>query len=239
MKTNGPATRSTSESIDDFLTRLPVASIASAQVGPWLWVHNVEPPKQPTKKDITESIDSFVACGKQLLASFRPSDRDDAQDGKSADLNKDLEHEILLAAIDTGVTNGQWMLFTDPPKLQRNWSLVARATADGKLGPTSKVATSSSARGPTLICVYTEDFADTEDVQRVLKMLVELGLCLRKGRPIYYKCDAYTYLNIGSQNPYKVRASLYSSADFLKPNSNVLSNGPVARVRRILHEAVH
>jgi hypothetical protein len=34
-------------------------------------------------------------------------------------------------------------------------------------------------------------------------------------RVIYYKCDAYTYLDISSSNEYKLKASMYNSRDML------------------------
>jgi Domain of unknown function (DUF1917) len=37
-----------------------------------------------------------------------------------------------------------------------------------------------------LVCVYTKDFIDKEDVKRVIVKLVELGLVSR--RPVSYKC---------------------------------------------------
>jgi hypothetical protein len=38
-----------------------------------------------------------------------------------------------------------------------------------------------------LVCVYTNDFTDKEDVKRVVVKLVELGLVSRR-RPVFYKC---------------------------------------------------
>jgi hypothetical protein len=52
-------------------------------------------------------------------------------------------------------------------------------------------------------------------VKRVLSALVELGISKREST-IYYKCDAYTHLDIKSGNDYKLRASLYSSEEVLE-----------------------
>lgn len=54
-----------------------------------------------------------------------------------------------------------------------------------------------------------------EDVKRVLKKLVELNLVKRGERPIYYKRDALTYLEIMSKNKYGLKATSCSSADVL------------------------
>ena len=63
--------------------------------------------------------------------------------------------------------------------------------------------------------VYTRDYEDIEDVRGVLQKLVELGLVRNEQKPIYYKADAYTYLEILGDNPYGLKASLFSSRDVL------------------------
>lgn len=83
-----------------------------------------------------------------------------------------------------------------------------------------------------MLTVGKYDFTDLDDVRRVLDELLELSLCKRDGRPIYYKCDAYTYLGISSENPYKLRASLLSSKEVFGNEAKVLQNGPVARLKK-------
>ena len=139
---------------------------------------------------------------------------------------------MLTLAVKTSATCGKWMFFPEPSDLDRYWRVVAEATADGSLGPTSKVATHDPADPKRLICVYTYDFADIADVRRVLEKLIDLGLCRSDGRPIYYKCDAYTYLDITSKNPYGLRASLYSSKEVLKHEVTVSMNGSISRLRK-------
>jgi len=46
--------------------------------------------------------------------------------------------------------------------------------------------------------------------------LVDMDLVSEDGRGIYYKCDAYTLLEINSGNEYGLAASLYSSKEMLK-----------------------
>lgn len=78
-----------------------------------------------------------------------------------------------------------------------------------------KVATpeSDNASG-TLISVYTYDFTDIMDLRSVLDELVALNLVSPEKKPVYWKADAYTYQSIKSNNPYKLKASLYSSRDW-------------------------
>ena len=117
---------------------------------------------------------------------------------KLTPLRKTLENDLLAAAKQTGCTTGKRMLFPLPDDVDRIWRLVAEATAKGDLGIAAKVATDEGKgdRVPRLICVYTRDFADKEDVRRVLEELVRMGLVKKKGptgddRGLYYKCSEF------------------------------------------------
>jgi hypothetical protein len=130
----------------------------------------------------------------------------------------------------------QWMLFCDVNKVNDIWSVVARYTANNELGTCAKVAPfpeSGDDTKPRLICIYTKDFTDVKDVSRVVHTLKNLGLIDVRGRGIYYKVgeqfgnslilghiltdeDIYTYLGLSRDNQYGIKASMYSSGDFLK-----------------------
>ena len=81
------------------------------------------------------------------------------------------------------------MLFPLVDRVNHIWSIVAHAVATNQLGTGAKV--SQKLEHPEtksrLICIYTGDFSDKEDVIRVLHKMKELGLVPSK-RPIYYKC---------------------------------------------------
>lgn len=66
------------------------------------------------------------------------------------------------------------------------------------------------------VCVYTKDFRDEDDVLRVLEELEDFGL-LGQDRSIYYKSDAFTYLDLYSStaSKYGLQASLYNSSKML------------------------
>lgn len=130
-------------------------------------------------------------------------------------LRRTLEQTIFALAKETGVTSGKWMFFPTVDYVDSFWRTVVTALDKGELGNTAKVATDDGSQQARLICVYTEDFSDKEDVKRVLMTLVEKGLVDEESRPIYYKCDAYTHLDIKSKNTYGLKASLFSSRDVL------------------------
>ena len=126
-----------------------------------------------------------------------------------------LEKSIVDLAKSKGMTTGKWMLFPHSNVVDEIWRTVAKATLEGLLGCAAKVATDDDSGGHRLVCVYTEDFTDEESVRRVLDKMQELGL-VKGEQGIFYKCDAYTYLNIMSANDYKLKASMYSSKEMLK-----------------------
>lgn len=130
-------------------------------------------------------------------------------------LRRTLEQDIFKLARETGVTAGKWMLFPSVDSVDSVWKTVVSAWDEGELGDAAKVATDDGSGQARLICVYTDDFSDRKDVKRVLNALVARGLVDKKSRPIYYKCDAYTYLDIKSNNDYGLKASLFSSHDVL------------------------
>lgn len=135
-------------------------------------------------------------------------------------LRRTLEKEIFALARRTGVVSGKWMLFPSVREVDRAWASVSGATVRGELGIVAKVATHDVVadrenKKPRLICVYTRDYEDREDVRRVLMGLMELGLVRRDDKPIYYKCDAFTHLQLNAGNPYGLKTSLFSSRDVL------------------------
>jgi len=107
------------------------------------------------------------------------------------------------------------MIFAQPNEVNAIWSVIARATAKNELGISAKVGPDEGHdRKPRLICVYTKDFTDIKDVSRVVHRLKDIGV-VDRGKAIYYKCDAYTYLHLDSSNEYNIKASLYRSTDML------------------------
>nr|OQO27183.1 hypothetical protein B0A51_04443 [Rachicladosporium sp. CCFEE 5018] len=233
-----------SETVVEFLRRLPVESPATASVGPWLWVGSPQYPRHWLKSDERQDHDAFMDTAQSLFADFatRRVQIEQANPGKAVAQitrklgpDKDvLERRLLQASITFGETSGKWMLFPGPSELPRVWRCIAEATARGKLGPTSKVGTwePGNDKKGTLICVYTYDFTDLDDVRRVLDKLVDLGLVIPKLKTIYYKCDAYTYLNLGSDNEYKIRASLWSSEEVLNKAVKIAEDGQIIRLTK-------
>lgn len=84
------------------------------------------------------------------------------------------------------------MIFCTPAEVNEVWAVVARNTINNDLGIAAKVAPNNGdSQRERLMCIYTEDFSDIEDVQRVVEKLRNLGLVDIKQKPIYYKCGMY------------------------------------------------
>ena len=96
------------------------------------------------------------------------------------------------------------------------------------VGISAKVSTKpGSLNDPThVICVYAKEFDDQDDLKRILKELIRLKLAVAVHGPlqrgsgnvqsqIYFKADAYTWLDIMSGNEYKLKASMHSTASLL------------------------
>ncbi|EME81552.1 uncharacterized protein MYCFIDRAFT_88096 [Pseudocercospora fijiensis CIRAD86] len=230
------------ETIDAFLKRLPVGDPNTSTLDGWLWVGSPEQPYAHVNSRKHYDLLAFEERAESLLEKYLTQQAaiEDEMSGKSqaaitrrmGPYRDQLECDILGLAVEMGVTCGKWMLFPGAADLPRYWRLVATATCRGKLGPTAKSAVFDPQDPETVICIYTYDFTDSEDVRRVLEELVDIGVCSNEGRRIYYKCDAYTHLGIKSQNLYKLRASLYSSSDILQDKVKALTEGPVARLKK-------
>jgi hypothetical protein len=104
---------------------------------------------------------------------------------------------------------GKWLIFSDIDKIDKYWTIIDKATTEGKLGGHSKVSTAAdTSYNPNgrVICVYTYDGYDEDDRDRVLKELHNLGFNWK----LPYKFD------------WQTRAGIYSKPNF-KPSSRVLS----------------
>lgn len=97
--------------------------------------------------------------------------------------------EFILSTTANIWLNIQWLLFSSADEVDAIWKVVARGTVQGDLGIAAKVVPdegdSSRAR---VICIYTKNFTDIEDIRRVAKQMKELGLITTRGRPAHYKC---------------------------------------------------
>jgi len=234
------------------LNRLPPATTDVAPGLDWIYICNPYIPRQEQASsesqrvrgceneaplDFQTRLGTFIEGGTERLHLLRAFVERSHASRKTEDIiNREVEGArneavtgILALAHMLHVRGGKWMLFPEPAEVNQVWAVVARATANNELGIAAKVAprVPETPIKSRLICIYTNDFADKDDIGRVLSRMRELGLVRVAGRPIYYKCgecpiqtdsvsrelmikDAYTYLGIGSGNAWSIKASLVS-----------------------------
>lgn len=87
--------------------------------------------------------------------------------------------------------SGKWLIFVPRDRVDAVWTTIKKAVKAGELGTSAKVSTARGTPDPTkerVICVYTVDYKDLDDVGRVRDRLFELGW----QRTLYYKADYQT-----------------------------------------------
>jgi len=233
--------RQLSETVNEFLERLPPATTQIHGVFPFICVANPYVQHQGCSSTGAETLiyegppdydgarGDFVTQGRKFLeklSNLRAQIEKDRSGQSHTIIKSELNiqknrivQEILDAAVETRCTSGKWMLFCSPHEVNAVWAVVAHKTVNNDLGFAAKVSgynpNGSDSRGARLICIYTRDFTDMGDVSRVLRKLRELGLVQKRGKQIFYKPDAYTYLDLDRGNKWEIKASLYASGDIL------------------------
>ncbi|MDP3698474.1 MAG: DUF1917 domain-containing protein [Nanoarchaeota archaeon] len=91
--------------------------------------------------------------------------------------------------------SGKWLVFTYTKDLDKTWQKITKATEKGELGIAAKSATSKSNPNASnedtrVICVYTYDSEDKNDVARIAWRLYELEI---NPRVLNYKKDNATF----------------------------------------------
>lgn len=189
------------ESVDEFVQRLPPATTPATEVHPWIFLAN--PYRKVSKNKYSEAkladeappndcanLAEFVVRGNQILCQLTDLRHDMERKNpgkakgtitKALNAHRDeIVKELLATAVELHVTTGKWMIFPGPEEVNEVWHVVAKATANNQLGISSKVAPDSGDdRKGRLVCIYTEDFRDMDDVRRVLLKLKDLGLVLK------------------------------------------------------------
>jgi hypothetical protein len=89
---------------------------------------------------------------------------------------------------------GKWLLFIPVAEIDEAWAKIKQATQEGLLGDSAKVATARPNPNATrsderVICVYTYDWTDVEDVRRIREALRRLGFTCK----LPYKADEDTH----------------------------------------------
>ncbi|KAL2279108.1 hypothetical protein FJTKL_13681 [Diaporthe vaccinii] len=237
--------RQLNETVGQFLARLPPATTRVTLNCPWIYIWN---PFVPSDRKTLgqadgdavgggEMTDEFITRARERLGRYKEFvEKNRTKTGRlSAKIKEEgrqFTDEILQLAGQLGVTEGKWIIWPAPQHCNDVWAKVARATADGELGIAAKISPREEPDRNRLVCVYTRDFNDKDDVARVLNRLKELDLVRQK--QICYKTDAFTYLEIDSKNRLGLEAGKYGSNEifaYLEKGSS-LDKRPSAQVEQ-------
>ena len=99
--------------------------------------------------------------------------------------------------------SGKWLVFEHKSEIDQLWRKIREATINGALGGSSKTSTAKPNRNAAnndfkVIFIYTADFSNTADVERIEKNIRELGI----DNKLIYKLDKDVgkYQNQGHKN---------------------------------------
>lgn len=134
------------------------------------------------------------------------------------------------------IDSGKWMLFIYENEINNAWQVIRTAVEEGRLGETAKVATARPnpnelKEGLKLICVYTYNSEDKDDVLRILQSLRELGFL----HSLTYKTDEttvkgeYSFNTSGPVSKYYARKGM---VELLTPKGRNKRGGKIT-ARRI------
>jgi hypothetical protein len=103
----------------------------------------------------------------------------------------------------SNANSGKWLIFVSVDNIDTVWEKIKLATESGLLGGGSKVSTAkpnpnAAISNMKVICVYTYDYTDKEDVMRVRQELRKIGVISK----IPYKTD-----NATRQGQYQVKGN--------------------------------
>lgn len=203
------------ESISDFLRHVTPSQVPASRCR-WIFVDN----GNPTSPGYNPAHGATLLdhCRQASCSALEQCKRVAACDG-SGDMRartaakQTCVDTILAAAQESGMTMGKWMFFKSAQTMDSFWHKVAQATAQGRLGCGSKVAPSggSNSKSSLLCCVYVSDFANRNEVKRVLTVLKdELNIT-----PTGFKPEVYTELGIGGGNKWGLEPTLYKVEEVL------------------------
>ncbi len=115
--------------------------------------------------------------------------------GKPLEMSETLIDDI---AVKINLLSGKWLIFIQKEKVDDLWENIEKLATKGKIW-NAKVSTSRhpwAAKGTHVICVYTKNYLDKENVMDTREILRQIGINKR----LNYKPDIYTILGIYSDN---------------------------------------
>jgi len=99
---------------------------------------------------------------------------------------------------------GKWLVFARHSQIDALWSGIASATHAGTLGISAKVSPRND-EDSHVICIYSRDYTDKSDVEKLRLGLRRLGVRWKIG----YKPDIYTHCGVYKGNSWGIAPTRY------------------------------
>ncbi|XP_041360569.1 UPF0696 protein C11orf68 homolog [Gigantopelta aegis] len=195
-----------SEKYDDLDTFLERYRPSKANLGyAWILVRKNECEEYDTEEDDEEEDDEEEDDEDNIPVQLKCQ-----REFEKLKLSNQVTYENIKAiARNNKYLSGKWLVYRDVCDIDAVWMTIANAVLANKLGQAAKVSGRDSDDDHHVICVYTKDFTDVDDVMRVKLMLRQLGVTGR----LTYKPDIYTILGIYAKNKWHLKATVYSSTN--------------------------
>ena len=156
---------------------------------PWVYIGSYVR-KRLRKSKFDEKLASVIASMSATISEDKTAINLEL-DGKRISIHLTVEKLDELAR-KSGIIIGKWLIYRNDSEVDDVWKRIAKSTFNGELGVSAKVSTAMQNNRRYVICVYTSNYLDLEDVMRVREKLELLGFTEK----LCYKPDIYTYLNI-------------------------------------------
>ena len=169
----------------NFFAKYPPSTISQSDVA-WICIRNS---RLPTDDNESTNIRDLEQAWQNACSSRQPT---------TDDLDELARRFKELS--------GKWMVFAKSSEIDALWSRIASATHSGTLGYFAKVSPRSDSPSH-VICVYTRDYTDRRDVDKVRDGLRRLGVKWSIG----YKPDVYTHCAVYKGNSWNIAPARYHS----------------------------
>ena len=199
----------TAEHLDVWLSATRPSKVSNG-IADWIQVENATDSPGYVQQRVTSAFDHepYLKELAKVEAIIARSNR------VPAEAKRACVQSLLELAQEQRYTTGKWMVFLSPDEADAAWETIARATAQGELGCSAKIAPTADLPPTerTVCCVYVDDFANRAEVQRVLRALQRLDMDITSG----FKPDVYTELNIMRDNRWRLEPTIYKVAEVLE-----------------------
>lgn len=113
--------------------------------------------------------------------------------------------DINNIAKKNNILTGKWLIYRNNLQIDTLWNNISINCIKGLLGPSVKVSPNNNYNNH-VICVYTNNYLDEENVLKIRENLKNIGV----KNKISYKPDIYTYFEIYQKNIWKIKPTIYT-----------------------------